>query len=328
MSAANKLKESHPIEDIKAAVQKNIKEPRQVKRREGALVRRNAMAGRMFVIPFTIGFLTLFLYPLILSLIYSFSDVTFGGGQLSVKFGTFSHYIQAFTKDTTYVQNLLTTLYNMAVNTPVIIIFSIFISIILNQKFKGRLLARAVFFLPVIVTSGVIISILKEDIFNQTVQLGGQQSSSIFQSSGLMDMMIAIKIPRDIINGFTNTVSQIFDMLWRTGVQILIFLAALQSIPGHLYEAAKIEGATGWESFWKITFPMISPMIMVNLTYTIIDTFTDYTNPLMTQIKNEAFTQWHYSYSTAISWIFFILVFIIIGVVNLILSKFVFYYAD
>ncbi len=294
-------------------------------KRMSGIARRRAMTGRLFVLPFTLGFILLFLYPALESLRYSFSNVSFSEGVFSVSWLGVDHYVFAFTRDSKFPVMLADTFKNMALQVPMILLFSMFIAMILNQKFRGRMLARAVFFLPVIVTSGIIISLLNEDIFNQTIQTGNQQSTAIFQATGLQQMLISLRIPTTVITTLTEMVSTIFDMLWRSGVQILIFLAAMQSVPSQLYEAARIEGATAWESYWKITFPMISPLIFTCLVYTIVDTFTDYSNELMLTIQQMAFEQLRYAYACAMAWIFFVLVAVVILIVNRVVGRYVFY---
>lgn len=294
-------------------------------KRVSGITRRRAWTGRLFVLPFTLGFLLLFLYPALESLRYSFSNVSFAEGVFSVSWLGVDHYVFAFTRDSQFPVLLANAFKNMALQVPVILLFSMFIAMILNQKFRGRTLARAVFFLPVIVTSGIIISLLNEDIFNQTIQTGNQQSTAIFQATGLQQMLISLRIPATVITTLTEMVSTIFDMLWRSGVQILIFLAAMQGVPTQLYEAARMEGATGWESYWKITFPMISPLIFTCLVYTIIDTFTDYSNELMLTIQQMAFEQLRYAYACAMAWIFFVLVALVILIVHRVVGRYVFY---
>lgn len=295
------------------------------RKKAGAIMRKRAWTGRLFVLPFTIGFFVLFLYPLLQSFIYSFSNVSFDGGVFSVKWQGWDHYVFAFTKDANFPIMLAETFRNMALQVPVILLFSLFMATLLNQDFRGRALVRAVFFLPVIVTSGVIISILNQDIFNQTIQAGNQQSASIFRATGLQEMMLSLKLPESVISTMTEMVSTIFDMLWHSGVQILLFLAAMQGVPRQLYEAARIEGATAWESYWKITFPIISPLLFTCLVYTIIDTFTDYTNELMVAIQNMAFSQLRFDYACAMAWIFFVLVALVLVIVHWAVGRFIVY---
>ena len=297
-------------------------------RKKSRMAGRRAWTGRMFVLPFTLGFFLLFLYPALQSLRYSLSNVSFENGIFQVVWLGLDHYVIAFTKDAQFPVLLADAFRNMALQVPVILLFSMFIAMILNQRFRGRTAARAVFFLPVIVTSGIIISILNEDIFNQTIQMGNQQSTAIFQSTGLQQMMLGLKIPAGVITALTEVVNSIFDMLWHSGVQILIFLAAMQGVPGQLYEAARIEGATAWESYWKITFPIISPLLFTCLIYSVIDTFTDYSNALMLTIHQMAFQQLRYSYACAMAWVFFILVSLLIGLIYLLVGRHVYYSVD
>lgn len=286
-----------------------------------ALKTRKARTGRLFVLPFTIGFIFFFLQPLVQSLYYSFTNNVPADGGYAFHWTGMENLQFLFLKDTKFLPALFANVQSMLTQVPVIILFSVFIAAILNQKFKGRTFVRAVFFLPVLISSGIIINVLYEDVFNVGMRLGS--SGSIFQSSGLEALLIASKVPEFVINMLTSAISGIFDTLWSTGVQILIFLAAMQSVPPALYEAAKVEGATPWENFWKITFPMISPMILVNVIYTIIDSLTNARNPVMKLIYQEGIANMRYSYACAMGWTFLLMVILFIGIVYAILSRFV-----
>ncbi len=277
-------------------------------------IQRRRRTGLLFTTPFIIGFICFYLQPLALSLYYTFLNVTpVKGGSLSMDWFGLGNYDELFNKEMNYWQALTSTLSNMAINTPVIIIFSLFISVILNQKFKGRMFARAVFFMPVVVTSGIVIKYVQGDNF--LYQVEAESSSTIFQAAGLEKILVGMNLPDDIIKLFTDIVNRTFDTLWKCGVQILLFIAALQSVSPQLYEAAKIEGATGWESFWKVTFPNVAPIILVNLIYTIIDSITDPSNELMTTINDTAFNTLKYSKACLESWIFFVILLAIVGLV-------------
>ena len=134
----------------------------------------------------------------------------------------------------------------------------------------------------------------------------------------MAQILQGMNLPDNIINLFTSIVNSTFDTLWKCGVQILLFLAALQSVPPQLYEAAKIEGATGWEVFWKVTFPNVAPIILVNIVYTVIDSITDASNQLMTSINETAFSKLQYSVACLEAWIFFIILLAIIGIIFLV----------
>lgn len=304
------------------------------KYREAAEVRRRARAGKLFLLPFIIGFICFYVQPLLMSLYYTFVNVQpKPGGGLSVGVGenffdklTLDNYRYLFNQETDFWQNLLNTFKSMAMTAPVIIIFSLFIALILNQKFRGRMLARAVFFMPVVVTSGLVMGYITGDVFID--QTSTTETSTIFQAAGMADILNGMNLPESIIDIFVSIAGQIFDTLWLCGVQILLFLAALQGVSPQLYEAAKIEGATGWEIFWKVTFPSVTPIILVNLIYTIIDSITNPSNGLMSTINSTGFGSLQYSRACLMAWIFFILLLILVGLIFLITRKMVFYQTD
>ncbi len=290
-------------------------------------IQRRARAGKWFVAPFIVGFVCFYLQPLALSIYYTFLNMqpTKGGG-VSLDWVGMSNYKWMFNNEAEFWQKLTSTLGEMATNTPIIIIFSLFISVILNQNFKGRFLARTIFFMPVVVTSGIVISIIQGDTFYSTME--SNSSSTMFQAVGMAEVLQGMNLPEELVNWFTQVVGEIFDTLWKCGVQILLFLASLQSVPPQLYEAAKIEGATGWEIFWKVTFPNVSPIILVNIIYTIIDSITDANNQLMIYINSTAFDRLIYSRACLEAWIFFLVLLVIVGIVFLIGNKVVFYQTD
>lgn len=287
-------------------------------------IQRRARAGKLFILPFIIGFVCFYLQPLAISIYYTFLNMQPAkGGGVSLDWVGLANYQYLFNSETEFWQQLVNTLTSMLKNTPVIIVFSLFISVILNQNFKGRFVARAIFFMPVVVTSGIVIKIIQGDTFYSNVE--SDASSTIFQAAGMADVLEGMNLPESVIEWFTSVVNQVFDTLWKCGVQILLFLASLQSVSPQLYEAAKMEGATGWETFWKVTFPNVSPIILVNLIYTIIDSITDANNGLMSHINATAFSNLMYSRACLEAWIFFIILLVIVGIIFLIGNRVVFY---
>lgn len=281
-------------------------------------IQRRRRTGLLFTTPFIIGFICFYLQPLALSLYYTFLEVKpIKGGAMSMDWVGIKNYDEILD-NIEYWDALSKTLLEMLYNTPVIIVFSLFISVILNQNFKGRMFARAVFFMPVVVTSGIVIKFVQGDTFVDQVET--EASTTIFEAAGLEKILVGMNLPENIINVFTTIVNRTFDTLWKCGVQILLFIAALQSVSPQLYEAAKIEGATGWESFWKVTFPNVTPIILVNLIYTIIDSITDPSNKLMEKIESTAFDSLKYSVACLESWIFFIILLAIVGLIFLVAS--------
>lgn len=291
---------------------------------------KEAVAGYLFAIPFLIGFFGLFLPMLLKSISFSFSNMTVEkSGYVLTKAGSggLEHYIRALTIDPKFNLELLNAVKDMAVNVPLIIIFSFFAANLLNQKFKGRGIARSIFFLPVILTSGVVLGLESSDLLQTTLgpegMLSADDANTVFNVAGFL--LNYTNLPSGIVMYLSKAVLGIYDIVIASGVQILIFLAGLQGISPSLYEASNMEGATAWENFWKITFPMISPLILVNAVYTIIDSFTSADNELMKIIKTTIFTDVKYGYGSAMAWIYFLIIVVIIAVVGGIIGKRVFY---
>jgi ABC-type sugar transport system permease subunit len=208
-------------------------------------------------------------------------------------------------------------------------VFSLFVAVILNQKFKGRTFARAVFFLPVIIATGPVFNIINGNMAS-TGNSDASQFSTMFSTDLLGELMefLGIYGISDSVQSTIETISDnIFGIVWNAGIQILMFLSALQNIPVSAKEAAQIEGATAWEYFWKITLPNVSPMILTCFIFTIIDSFTDPNNVVMGRISDLQM-DWKYGEASAMAWIYFSIVLVAIGIVTLILNKFIYYEVD
>ena len=295
------------------------------KRRPASLERRKARAGYVFVLPFIIGILLVYLPILIDSVWLSFYERQAGDyGTFKYVYRGFQYYKYAFTGSADFVTSLLGGLQQLIFEVPAVIIFSLFIAVVLNQKMLGRAAFRAIFFVPVIISTGLMESINGNDM------MSGQMSGGIDDGSGgggIINMMQVENLFRqmavggELVTYVVGLVNDIYNIINYSGVQMLIFLAGLQSISDSIYEACRIDGATGWETFWKITFPMISPMILVNAVYTVIDSFTRSSNVTMNFIKGVS----DISKSSAMYWIYFISVILIIAVVAGVASTFIFY---
>ena len=281
--------------------------------------KRNSLIGFSFTIPWVIGFIFLFLIPLIKTVLYSFSSINIGKSGFERSFVGVRNYRATFSEDPNNLRMVLTSIGNVVVTVIVVVVFSLFLAILLNQDFRGRSLARVIFALPIIIASGVVIVLLKENVLQQNMG-SSDTAATLFQGNGLLDFLKLMGLPDNIVGMFENILNNIFDMVWRSGMQIILFLSALQSIPSSSYEAAKIEGATAWESFWFVTFPMISPFLLVNIVYTIIDTFTDSTNTVMSKIFSLV-SGVEYEKAAAFSIVYFILVLLVVGLVYIIMNK-------
>lgn len=291
-----------------------------------SLEQKNKYYGLYFILPWFIGFLFLFFIPLLSSLRYSFSNLKVTNDGFSLDFVGWTNFREALFSHESYVRLLTESVVNIAVNTPLVIIFSLFFAVLLNQKFRGRVLARAIFFLPVILASGIIASIENGDLMQSVVRSANDTTGgglSIMKNLELTVLLVESGMSVTYVEYLTGAVSRIYEIVSQSGVQILIFLAGLQSISPSLYEAAKIEGATGYESFWKITFPMISPLILTNLVYTIIDSFIrDETSRL---VVNTAFQKFEFGLSAAMGWIYFAVIALVLLITTALVSRKVFY---
>ncbi len=295
-----------------------IQIPRFAPRR--SLAARKAWYGRLFILPWFIGFVYFFLSPLISSFYYTLTTINITQDGLDFEWAGFENYLFAFTTDPDFTRAIAEAILNIVYQVPIIVFFSLFIATILKSNFRGRSLMRAIFFLPVIISSGVVITILRENVMVS----GTGQTGSLFQTGSITAILVNAGFNYAFVQNITAAIGQIFDLTWRSGVQILLMLSALHSIPDSMYEAAKIEGATGWEIFWKITFVLISPTLVLAIVYSIIDYFTDYSNMVMRMIVDYA-NQGRFEYSTTISILYFLAVMGIILIVNGLLSKRAYY---
>ncbi|MCR8655928.1 carbohydrate ABC transporter permease [Paenibacillus endoradicis] len=293
--------------------------------KQRSYLQQKALWGIIFAFPWLIGFIFFFLVPLVDSLRYSFSSVVASSEGLNINFIGLENYINALTVNTNFNRSLVESIVNMVVNVPLIVIFSLFIAVLLNQKFVGRAFARSIFFLPVILASGIILTLesssLIQAVNDENIGSGFTSAMGVFE---LENMMLRAGVSEIIVQYLTGAVDRIYQIVSQSGVQILIFLAAIQTIPPQLYEASTMEGATGYESFWKITFPMVSPLIFVNMIYTIIDSFS--VNAMTDLIRQTGFTSFNFGLSSAMAWIYFLAIALILLTSSYLVSKRVFYY--
>lgn len=180
---------------------------------------------------------------------------------------------------------------------------------------------RAIAFLPVIIGSGVLMDIMKQDVFSSGVK--GAETVYLFSGGGLTGLFSSMGLPMNVISFVNNVISRIFDLTWKSGVQILLFLAGLHNIPEYVYEAADLEGANALEQFFKITLPMLTPMILLNVVYSVIDIFSDFGNQIIQMIYNTAFSNVRFGYSSALSILYFIMIAVVLVIVYLAMRRFI-----
>jgi ABC-type sugar transport system permease subunit len=284
---------------------------------------RRARIGTLFILPFIIGFLAFMVRPLITSLEMNFSKVNVVAGTMTpVKFDNYSY---AFVADPDFNRLLVNEIGRMAINVIATLVLSFVIAVILNQNFKGRTLCRVIFFLPVILSSGVLPGIEKQ---NQFFNLMTSISESVNESSGvnlsmaLQNLLSVSGVAGEVFDVIFQMIDAIYDIVMASGIQIIIFLSGLQSISPSLYEAADVEGCSAWESFWKITFPMVSPLLLVNCIYTIIDFFMKNDNAVIERINEIMYgVQMDLGLASAMSWLYFAVALAFIGISTFIITR-------
>lgn len=296
-----------------------------------SLKNKRALTGLIFISPWLFGFLFFYLRGILQTLEFSLSNVSaLETGGFTTTFVGLDNFQFAFFQDPEFNQIIVNTVVDILVDVPLIIFFSLFIAMLLNGRFKGRTVMRAIFFLPVIMNAGAINSALQfaqQNIMGGVSPVSSEVAAATTEGLNLNTIMMTftdIGFPVAILEYITGAVSRIYLIVRASGVQIVIFIAALQSIPHALYEVAEIEGATAYETFWKITFPMVSPLILTNIVYTIVDSFVQ--SEVVEKTQTVAFTNYNYGAGSAMSLVSTILICIILGISGYIISKKTFYY--
>ena len=278
----------------------------------------------MFVSPFIFGIIVFVLIPLIQCFIYSFSDVTMTPEGLSVTFSGLKYYKYLFIEDAYYIDIMAGSMSSLFTSIPLVVALSMILALILNQKFRGRLLARMVFFLPVIIASGAVMKILagfsmQENMVSSGAGVAEQQAAQYMQVIDFAAILEQLNLPEQISSLIQTYLSNTFNLIWSCGIPILLFVAGLQTIPAQLYEVGKVEGITAWEEFWFITVPMMGRIILLVLFYTMVDLFISKSalvNNVISEINNQ-----NYSKGSAMIWPYFLLVGIVIGIVVIIYDR-------
>lgn len=300
-----------------------------MKKKKLTLARKRAIVGLLFISPWLIGFLLFYVRSIFMTLQFSLSKIVIGEGTgYRTEFVGLDNIKYAFTAHGSFKQILVESMGNMLIDVPLIIFFSLFMALLLNKKFKGRTLVRAIFFLPVIMNSEAIIVAIQ---YSRLAMAGGVSAvaAEVAESSGVnieyyIYLFESFGMPEVFLDYVIGAVSRINDIITASGVQIVIFIAALQSISPSLYEVAKIEGATAYETFWKVTLPMVSPLIVTNVVYTVIDSFMN--SRVVGLAYDTAMTQMNFGLSSTFSLISTICVCVILVISCGLISKRTFYH--
>jgi len=296
------------------------------------LTKRRAVYGYLFILPFILGFLFFMVKPLAQSLRMSFSEVVISNQGFEIVPNHFANYKRALLIDPEFNRMVVESVEQMFFRSIATIVFSFFVALILNQKFKGRAVARSIFFLTVILSSGVLVGLEYNNTLmsqlKETIEKSGN-SNSITQV--LEDILVSNTggvngVSGKVFKVLFEIIDSIYEVAMASGIQIIIFLSGLQNISPSMYEAADMEGCTAWENLWKITVPMVSPLMLVCWVYTIVDFFMKTDNKIMSKINDQMVIQLNYGFSSALAWIYFAVCMLLIGITSLIISKVVYNY--
>ena len=275
-----------------------------------------------------------YLFPLIFSLVLSFSHVA-NIQNFTLEPVGWENYLNALLVDIDFVPKLLTSMLDAVIKTPIIVVFSLFIAILLDRNIPLKGMYRALFLLPVVIGAGVVMETLQG---NSATLAFSPQSASMEQTTqaaamvdvGSIEMsdQLTMLLGEELSALVESMLTYISESLWMSGIQIILFLGALQSVPDTYYEAAMCDGATGWEKFWKITLPMVTPTILIVVVYTLIAFFTSSENEVMVYVVDTSFTNLELDYGSAMGWIYFLLIGTALGIVFAVSRRMTFYAGD
>lgn len=275
--------------------------------------------GLRFISPWIIGLVLFFIIPIGQSIYYSFCTHSMTDNGIVSTFIGLGNYDEILNRDPKYLTNLSAAIVEILYSLPVIFIVSLILAMLLNQQFPGRTFFRGLYFLPVVIASGVVITILFEVNSSDVTNVGMDESIS----ANMIDFKAIIErlgLPTQISKYLTSTLSNMFELVWNSGIQIILFISGMQSIPDMLYEVAKVEGCTKWEEFWFITLPMLSKVSLLVIVFTIVELLVSQQNIMMINITSKLST-FQYGTGSAMAWLYFLVVGFILGIAMLLLDR-------
>ena len=298
------------------------------RKRRMTLQGREQLHGYAFIAPWLVGLVFVFAVPLIMSVVFALNKVNFVSGGYALEFKGLENFRYALLRDADYPRHLFSSVTSLVYDVPVILVFSFFVALLLRKKFPGSGAVKAIFFLPIILSSGLFLQLQTRTATTSLDAAIGSVSENItvLKSVNMERYLLEMGIPEDFIAMITGPIDKIYNVISNSGIQIFIFLAGLNSISPSLYEAAHVEGGNGWEVFWKITFPMMTPLLLVNIIYSIVDSFTSVSNQVMSYVYTVAFTDMNFGLSNAMCWIYLLILAVFMAIVFAVVSRRIFYY--
>lgn len=276
--------------------------------------------GRLFVLPWVIGIIIFFAIPIVQSVWFSFSEMRITAGGIVTEFKGLANYDEILIADPNYTVWLKESLTSFIYSLPLIILLSMVLAMLLNQRFRGRLFFRALYFLPVIISTGAVINLIFQTTSSDLSSIGVSESYSANMFS-VEDIVGWLGIDGQIGEYISIVISKIFDLVWSCGIQTVLFLAGLQSVPASLYEASRVEGATKWEEFWFITFPMLSRITLLVAVFTMVELITNE----RTEMVKEVYSMMRsgiYDKTSAMLWFYFLVNGALMGVIVFFYNRF------
>lgn len=294
-----------------------LKLPTRKKKKKYSLERKIKLHGYLFLLPWLFGMTVFFLLPLLQSFYWALCDIRIVKNGVKLDFVGTQNLKYMLFEDPDFVRSVTESIGGLVLNILIILTFSIFVGVLLVQKFKGRTLMRGLFFLPVVISTSVVVKIVKENVFTAA---SNTEATQIFQTDAVAELITSLGLDGTLVTQFTSFAARIFDLTWESGLQILLFLAAMQAIPTSFFEVCELEGANAWERFWYVTFPMILPTTLIAFVYTVINNFTSVSNEVMQGIL-EQFNNMEYGLATAAAVVYFLVVLVLMGIVFLAMRK-------
>ncbi len=276
--------------------------------------------GFIFISPWIVGMVFFFLMPIIQSAYFCFAHISIELDGIHTTFKGLENFKYILFKDTQYIDNFVDAITDMLVSVPFILVVSLILAVLLNNKFHGRLFFRSLFFMPVIIASGVVLDLYLGAASSNATEVAVNDAVS-FGMVDFTEIFTALNLPTAIENYLSVALDNLFMLVWQSGIQIILFIAGLQSIPDLLYEVAHVEGATKWEEFWFITLPMLGRTTFLVIVFTIVENITKSNNEIISHGYN-FFNNMDYGRGSASLWFYFLVIGIIMALVLVLYNKF------
>lgn len=287
---------------------------------------KRAIAGYTFILPFILGFVLFMSWPLIQSLVMSFCEVS--PQKFTMEWVSLTNYDYVLNFIPWFRTTIIGESYRIIINTVATLVFSFVVAVVLNGKFSGRTLARAIFFLPVLFSSGVLlgldsnmINIKSSNTLMAGMNVAIAEAGNVNLTASLQELLQTTGFATEAFQIVFDIIEGIYDVAIASGIQIIVFLSGMQSISPSLYEAANVEGCSAWESFWMITFPAISPLLLVNLIYTVVDFSTRSNNVVMEKVIQMMYNEYNFGAASAIAWLYMAIITVLIAVGAFIITR-------